>query len=75
MGGHDCPHPKGLAGVEQKGAVRGSGMNAEALRLLDLLPFFPSVAASPYLLTQQRQTASIAPSVIMRVFQALPQML
>ena len=46
-----CSHPKCLAGVRAEELVTSGGMNAEALRVLDLTPFFHPAPACPRLLT------------------------
>lgn len=46
-----CSHPKGLAGARAEELVTSGGMNVEALRVLDLPPFFHPAPACPHLLT------------------------
>ena len=64
-----CSHPKGLAGARAEKLVTG-GMNTEALRVLDLPPFFHPAPACPHLLTLEFLTATVAPFVVMNMFQA-----
>lgn len=46
-----CSHPKGLAGARAEELVTSGGMNAEALRVIHLPPFFHPTPACPHLLT------------------------